>query len=70
MLGVFMINLIIASAQLLPSFMTSDSFNTIITIMGATVTTMVVSEVASKACKRYKFTNKRYEIYHDNLWID
>ena len=50
-----MLNLILASAHLLPEFLTEYALNIIIIMMGDTITVMVVSEGARKICKKYKW---------------
>ena len=69
-MGVFMLNLIIASAHLLPEFLISDALNIIIMMMAATITVMIVSKKASKTCKKTKVSKKGHEVYHDNFRMD
>ena len=51
-MSVFALHLIIASEHLLPEFLIVDALNIIIIMMGATITVMVVSEVANKIGKK------------------
>ena len=54
-LGFFTLNLTITSSHLLPEFLTADTLNIIIIIMGENITLMVVSEGARKICKTYNW---------------
>ena len=69
-LGIFTLNLIIASVYKLPILLTSDALNTIIIIMGSTIAVMMVSKGSSNTCKGYNF-NKRgmIDIMTISEWI-
>ena len=57
-LGVFTLNLIISSAQLLPAFFTAHALNIIIVMIGSTITVIVVSEGSKKTRKKYKWRKR------------
>ena len=57
-MSVFTLNIIIASAHLLPVFLTSDACNIIIMMMGATIAVMVVSEVSRKVFNKLKYRKR------------
>ena len=54
-MGVFTLNLIIDSANLIPAFLIADNLNIIIIMIGETITVMVVSGESRKTCKKYKW---------------